>query len=85
MKNYDAHAALVAAVKESRARAARDARMLAATGRTYFGHVIVRADRNSSGIRWIAQGYTGKLRADTLAGMRELIRADRAAHGKVAA
>lgn len=33
MKNYDAHAALVAAVKEARARRVADARMLAATVR----------------------------------------------------
>lgn len=50
--------------------------------RTYFGHVIVAADRNSSGIRWLAQGYDGlKLRADTLEGIKELIRLDRKAHG----
>lgn len=42
--------------------------------RLYRGILITRAARNSSGIRWHAFGPDGQLRADTLAGMRELIR-----------
>lgn len=41
----------------------------------YCGVVILPADRNSSGIRWTANVGTGiTLRADTLQGIRELIR-----------
>lgn len=43
--------------------------------RTYRGINISAAGSNSSGIRWHAFGPGGQLRADTLAGMRELIRA----------
>lgn len=43
------------------------------TVRTYFGYIIFPAGRNSSGIRW--QSYcNGNLRADTLAGIKRLIR-----------
>lgn len=41
----------------------------------YRGIVITPASRNGSGIRWHAFGPAGQLRADTLHGMRELIRA----------
>lgn len=41
----------------------------------YRGVVILPADRNSSGIRWTANlGIGITLRADTLHGIRELIR-----------
>lgn len=44
--------------------------------RTYRGVLITPADRNASGIRWTARAGTGcTLRADTLAGMRSMIRA----------
>lgn len=44
------------------------------TVRTYYGVLIHPAGRNSTGIRWwsIVNGRT--LRADTLGGIRELIR-----------
>jgi hypothetical protein len=42
--------------------------------RTYRGIHIHPAGRNSSGIRWWALTPKRMLRADTLAGMRELIR-----------
>jgi len=41
---------------------------------TYFGVNIHPADLNSSGIRWVATVNEQKLRADTLDGMKELIR-----------
>jgi hypothetical protein len=41
----------------------------------YRDVVILPADRNSSGIRWTARLDDGtRLRADTLQGMREMIR-----------
>lgn len=41
----------------------------------YRDVVILPADRNSSGIRWTASLHNGTpLRADTLQGMREMIR-----------
>lgn len=41
----------------------------------FHGVVILRADRNSSGIRWTARTNKGdRLRADTLANIRTLIR-----------
>lgn len=43
--------------------------------RQYRGVFIHAAGRNASGIRWFAFGPAGQLRADTLAGMRDLIRA----------
>lgn len=43
--------------------------------RTYYGHNIYRETRhNSMGLRWWAIVNGRNLRADTLAGMRELIR-----------
>lgn len=43
--------------------------------RTYRGITIWPASRNASGIRWTANMGVGlTLKADTLAGMRELIR-----------
>jgi hypothetical protein len=42
--------------------------------KTYFGILIARAGFNSSGIRWTALTDDGTLKADTLAGLRELIR-----------
>lgn len=41
---------------------------------TYYGVNIWPSDRNSSGIRWTATIDGVRLRADTLAGMKELIR-----------
>jgi hypothetical protein len=41
--------------------------------RTYKGVNIWPADRNSSGIRWTATVNGYRLRADTLAGIKELI------------
>jgi hypothetical protein len=40
---------------------------------TYKGIDVYRADVNSSGIRWYARTSAGTLRADTKAGMRDLI------------
>ena len=43
--------------------------------RTYYGFTIEPAGVNSSGIRWIAYcGYGRTLKADTLAGIKRLIR-----------
>lgn len=42
--------------------------------RVYLGVHIERAGINSSGIRWTALTSTGFVRADTLAGIRMLIR-----------
>lgn len=42
--------------------------------RIYFGCIIERAGVNSSGIRWTALTPTGRVRADTLAGVKKLIR-----------
>jgi hypothetical protein len=42
--------------------------------RQYMGVTIDRAGRNSSGIRWTALGTDGYLRADTLAGIKQLIK-----------
>ena len=45
------------------------------TVRTYYGHHIYRETTyNSAGLRWWAMVNGRTLRADTLAGMRELIR-----------
>ncbi len=48
---------------------------------TYFGITVERAPVNSSGIRWTAlvdfPSYSGYLKADTKAGMRDLIREKR--------
>jgi len=40
----------------------------------YKGQLIVRCIANSSGMRWHCFSDKGQLRADTLAGMKELIR-----------
>lgn len=45
---------------------------------TYMGIIITRTSPNGSGIRWHAFGPKGQLRADTLAGMKRLIRDARA-------
>ena len=42
--------------------------------RTYRGVNIYPAGPNTSGIRWYAHGSAGFLRADTLAGIKQLIR-----------
>lgn len=43
--------------------------------RNYFGVNIYRAGTNSSGIRWVATTDNGdNLKADTLAGIKELIK-----------
>jgi len=46
--------------------------------RQYMGVTIERAGMNASGIRWTASMGTGRvLKADTLAGIKELIRRER--------
>lgn len=46
---------------------------------TYRGINVYPADRNASGVRWIASTGSGmKLRADTKEGMRQLIRSSKA-------
>ena len=42
--------------------------------RSYMGTNIYRAGMNGSGIRWYANAGTGGLRADTLAGIKQLIK-----------
>lgn len=42
--------------------------------KTYFGVNIYPADMNSSGIRWVATYEGEKLRADTLSGIKSLIK-----------
>lgn len=44
--------------------------------RTYKGYIIDRCGINSSGMRWAALGTYGYLKADTLAGLKELINED---------
>lgn len=41
---------------------------------TYYGCHITRAGQNASGIRWHAFTGAGQVRADTLSGIRDLIR-----------
>jgi hypothetical protein len=49
--------------------------MYTSQARIYRGVVILPADRNSSGIRWTARLNDGtRLRADTLQGIRQMIR-----------
>lgn len=46
--------------------------------RTYYGYLIYRAALNEAGIRWYTHGKRSIfLRADTLDGIKELIRNDR--------
>jgi hypothetical protein len=50
--------------------------------REYMGTIIMPAARNASGIRWYAYVGIGTcLRADTLAGVKALIRSDRQRDG----
>lgn len=44
--------------------------------RTYKGYIIDRCAPNSSGMRWSARGIDGYLKADTLAGIKQLITED---------
>lgn len=44
--------------------------------RWYYGILIHPAAMNSSGIRWWAFGRRNRLRADTLNGIKQLIRMD---------
>ena len=44
--------------------------------RIYRGYIIERAGINSSGMRWSALGTDGYLKADTLSGIKELIKED---------
>ena len=44
--------------------------------RTYKGYIIDRCGINSSGMRWTTLGTNGYLKADTLAGIKELINED---------
>lgn len=46
---------------------------LAPRVRWYKGSIINRAGRNASGVRWHAFTPTGQVRADTLAGIKQLI------------
>ena len=45
------------------------------TARVYMGCLIERAPRNASGMRWVSLTPQGYMRADTLAGVKRLIRA----------
>lgn len=49
--------------------------------RTYFGVTIWPADPNESGIRWEAMVKGGRLRSDTLAGIRAAIAVEKARWG----
>lgn len=53
---------------------AGDVRTAAPAVRTYYGAHIHRASPNGSGIRWETYAGGRFLRADTLSGIRELIR-----------
>ena len=44
--------------------------------RIYKGYIIDRCAPNSSGMRWSARGIDGYLKADTLTGIKALIRED---------
>ena len=44
--------------------------------RIYKGYIIERCGINSSGMRWTTLGANGYLKADTLAGIKELINED---------
>ena len=44
--------------------------------RIYKGYIIERCGINSSGMRWTTLGTNGYLKADTLAGVKELINED---------
>ena len=44
--------------------------------RTYKGYIIERCGVNSSGMKWATLGTDGYLKADTLAGIKELINED---------
>jgi len=39
----------------------------------YKGYIIHKSDYNSSGMRWESFGNNGRLRADTLTGLKDLI------------
>lgn len=70
-------AVLVDEVLETERRMRERAAQAAARGgvdRWYRGELIQRAARNSSGIRWYASVNQTGLRADTLAGIKQLIR-----------
>ena len=43
----------------------------------YMGVIIERCGINSSGMRWYALGNNGYLKADTLSGIKELIKNER--------
>lgn len=42
--------------------------------RTYRGYIIERAGLNASGIRWECLTEKGRLRSDTLEGLKQMIR-----------
>lgn len=42
--------------------------------KTYMGITIYRCSANSSGMRWFALTDSGRVMADTLAGVKELIK-----------
>jgi len=44
--------------------------------KNYKGYIIHKSDYNSSGMRWECFGNNGRLRADTLAGLKELINSE---------
>lgn len=49
---------------------------------TYMNITIFPAAYNASGIRWNAIGKNGILKADTLAGIKQLIKADQLKDGE---
>ena len=53
--------------------------------KTYKGVNLWPADRNSSGIRWEATVNSARLRADTLAGIKQMVSAELALWGAYSA
>ena len=51
--------------------------------RIYKGYIIERCSINSSGMRWATFGTKGYLKADTLAGIKELINEDIRRNGEM--
>lgn len=47
--------------------------------KTYKGYSIYQCERNSSGMKYYCHGANGYLRADTLAGIKQLINEELAA------
>ena len=53
--------------------------------RIYKGYIIERCGINSSWMRWTTLGTNGYLKADTLSGIKELIKEDIRRNGGIAA